>query len=204
MAMVASTIPAYFAAARGAARGVRYLRKGAKAVRRYTKKRRAARRKTAKRGRMKRRRRQGGRKTRVNKKGLTSHSGLKRMYNHDSLSLCVGQSTKMLNTTKSVADGEDEIVDHISDYATETITNNGTTPHAMEGGSYIEADGTVRSAVYFGNDDLTTYNVVDYLKQVGLHQYTLTTPSPFASPSPNDIIHQTSNQIYLKYNNAIN
>lgn len=143
-----------------------------------------------------RRRRQGGRKKGVNKKGLTSHSGLKRLYNHDSLSICVGQSTKMLNTTKSIADAEEEIVDHISDYATETITNNGTNPPAMTGGQYIEADGTVKSAVYFGNDDLTTYNSVDYLKQVGLHQYTLTTPQPFASPSPNDIIHQTSNQVF--------
>ena len=143
-----------------------------------------------------RRRRQGGRKKGVSKKGLTSHSGLKRLYNHDSLSLCVGQSTKMLNTTKTVADAEEEIVDHISDYATETITNNGTNPDAIINGSYIEADGTVKSAVYFGNDDLTTYNSVDYLKQVGLHQYTLTTPEPFASPSPNDIIHQTSNQIF--------
>ena len=143
-----------------------------------------------------RRRRQGGRKKGVNKKGLTSHSGLKRLYNHDSLSICVGQSTKMLNTTKSVADAEEEIVDHISDYATETITNNGTDPDAMIGGSYVKADGTVLGAVYFGNDDLTTYNSVDYLKQVGLHQYTLTVPAPNASPSPNDIIHQTSNQIF--------
>lgn len=148
------------------------------------------------RARVARRFRTGGRVKRTNKKGLTSHSDLKRSYNHDSLSICVGQSTKMLNTTKLLAIDEEEIVDHISDYATQTITNNGINPEEMITGTFYENATTDRGAVYFGNDDLTTYNQVDYLKQVGLYKYTLTTPQPYSSPSPNDVIHITSNQIF--------
>ena len=140
--------------------------------------------------------RRNGRVKRTNKKGLTSHSDLKRSYNHNSLSICVGQSTKMLNTTKELAIAEEEIVDHISDYATQTITNNGIDPDEMVHGEFYDAGTTAKGAVYFGNDDLTTYNQVDYLKQVGLYKYTLSTPEPFTSPSPNDVIHITSNQIF--------
>lgn len=140
--------------------------------------------------------RKGGQVKRVGRRGLTNHSDLKRAYNHDSLSICVGQSTKMLNTTKAVAIAEEEIVDHISDYASQVITNNGTEPSEMIHGHYHAPGGAQGAGVYFGNDDLTSYSQIDYLKQVGLYHYTLTSPSPEVSNAPNDIIHTTSNQIY--------
>lgn len=177
----------------------RYAKAGARiskwAYKKYSNRAKTARKKRT-RAKVRTRVKRGTSVRRVNKKGITSHSDLKRLYNHDGLSICVGQSTKMLNTTKAIAESEEELVDHISDYATQTISNNGIDPAQMINGNYYKADGTALGAVYFGNDDLTTYNQVDYLKQVGLFKYTLTTPTGFNSPSPNDIIHTISNQIF--------